>query len=136
MPVNALASSTGIMPSLKRKIATAAATASTADGMSSEDRIGALKLAPNTVTGTSLANSTWSANQTARFRMTPTTAAVMAPSAAPSALLARNASTNGAPKKIQRKQGTNVTQVVSSPPSVAASSGGSPPGSRQAARKP
>ena len=33
---------------------------------------------------------------------------------------------NGAPRKIHRKQGTKVTQVVSRPPSTPASSGGSP----------
>ena len=51
-------------------------------------------------------------------------------SAAPSALLARNISTNGAPKKIHRKLGVKVTQVVSSPPRVPAQIGLSPPGAR------
>ena len=68
--------------------------------------------------------------------ITPTTAAVTAPSAAESALLPRRASTKGAPAKIQRKQGTKVTHVVSNPPRVAAMSGGRLPGARQAPRKP
>ena len=117
------------MPILKRKIATAAATASTSDGTSTErEHRHVDRRAQPMHRHACLANSTCSANQTARFRITPTTAAVMAPSAAPSALLARSASTKGAPKKIQRKQGVKVTQVVSRPPSVAASSGGSAPG--------
>ena len=68
--------------------------------------------------------------------MTPTTAAVIADSAPASALLPRSRSMNGAPRKIQRKQGVNVTQVASSPPSVPASIGDSVPGSRKAAMKP
>ncbi len=43
---------------------------------------------------------------------------------------------NGAPRKIQRKHGANVTQVASRPPSVPATIGESPPGSRNAAMKP
>ena len=42
-----------------------------------------------------------------------------APAPRAKALLARSASTNGAPRKIQRKQGVKVTQVVRRPPSVA-----------------
>ena len=68
--------------------------------------------------------------------MTPTTAAVTAVSAAPSARLSRSRSMKGAPRKIHRKQGRKVTQVVSSPPRVAASSGGRPPASRSAPMKP
>jgi len=45
-------------------------------------------------------------------------------------LVAARVSTNGAPRKIQRKQGVNVTQVGQQPPSVRASIGGSVPGSR------
>ena len=78
----------------------------------------------------------WIANQIARFKITPTTAAVMAESAALSALLPRSFSTNGAPRKIQRKHGVKVTQVASRPPSVPASMGESGPGSRNAAMKP
>src|SRR4029450_2039928 len=135
-PASEQASSTEIMPILKRKIASAAASDSTSEGTSTDFSTGTSSDAPSQTTGTSSANSTCSANHTARFRITPTTAAVMAPSAALNALLDRSASTKGAPKKIQRKQGTKVTQVVKSPPSVAASSGGRPPGARQAPRNP
>jgi hypothetical protein len=48
--------------------------------------------------------------------MTPTTAAVMADSAALSERLPRSASMYGAPKKIHRKQGTNVTHTVTASP--------------------
>ena len=68
--------------------------------------------------------------------MTPTTAAVIADSAPASALLPRSVSMNGAPRKIQRKHGANVTQVASRPPSVPASIGDSAPASRKAAMKP
>ena len=74
-----------------------------------------------------LRNMLWIANQTARLSTTPTTAAVIAEKAAPTALLARSVSTNGAPRKIHRKQGVKVTQVASRPPSVPASIGESPP---------
>ncbi|MNL82100.1 hypothetical protein D3C87_2093950 [compost metagenome] len=47
-----------------------------------------------------------------------------------SATLPLSFSMKGAPKKIQRKQGTKVTQVVSSAASVAAVIGLSVPGSR------
>ena len=57
-------------------------------------------------------------------------------SAPASDLLPRSFSMYGAPRKIQRKHGVNVTQVASRPPSVAASSGDSPPASRKAAMKP
>ena len=50
-------------------------------------------------------NSTCSANQTDRLRMTPTTAAVMAASAPDSRRLARNCSMNGAPAKIHSIDG-------------------------------
>src|SRR5215472_14853205 len=52
--------------------------------------------------------------------MTPTTAAVIAENAAFSPLLPRRFSMNGAPAKIQRKHGVNVTQVASNPPNVPA----------------
>src|SRR3546814_3344036 len=76
------------------------------------------------------------ANQMARFRITPTTAAVIAVSAAESAGLPRSRSTKGAPAKIQRKQGTKVTQVVRIAPTVEASRGCIETESRKAARNP
>ena len=48
----------------------------------------------------------------------------------------RSASMNGAPRKIQRKQGAKVTQVASRPPSVAGQERGQPRRSRKAPRKP
>ena len=68
--------------------------------------------------------------------MTPTTAAPMAASPALSALAPRNASTNGAPRKIQRKQGVKVTQVVRAPPRMPAASGLTPCALRKAPMKP
>lgn len=62
--------------------------------------------------------------------MTPTTAAVMADIAPESAALPRRVSMKGAPRKIQRKQGTKVTQVVRMAASVAAIIGSRLPGSR------
>ena len=76
------------------------------------------------------------ANQIARLRMTPTTAAVIADSAALRARLPRIRSMKGAPRKIHRKHGVKVTQVASSPPRVPARSGLNEPGSRKAAMKP
>ena len=94
------------------------------------------KRSGNARTGTVSRNTVWIANQMARFKITPTTAAVRADKAAFSDLLPRSFSTNGAPRKIHRKHGVNVTQVASKPPSVPASMGDSPPGSRNAAMKP
>ena len=68
--------------------------------------------------------------------MTPTTAAVMAVSAAVSTALSRSRSMKGAPRKIHRKQGVKVTHVVRSPPSVAANRGDRPLASRKAPMKP
>src|SRR5215475_8048330 len=114
------AASVGIMPTLNRKIAMAAATERARAHGSTVMRLGASNDNGNAWTGTVSRNTVWIANQMARFKTTPTTAAVMAESAALSALLPRRISTNGAPRKIQRKQGVNVTQVASKPPSVPA----------------
>src|SRR5262249_27174313 len=72
----------------------------------------------------------WIANQRAKFRITPTTAAVTAESAAFNAATLRSLSMKGAPTNIQRKHGVNVTHVASNPPMVPASSGESVPGLR------
>src|SRR5262249_15334640 len=107
------AASVGIMPTLNRKIAMAAATVRTRAHGSKVKKFGASNNSGNARTGTVWRNTLWIANQMARFKTTPTTAAVMAESAALSALLPRSVSTNGAPRKIQRKHGVNVTQVAS-----------------------
>src|SRR6266550_4644181 len=71
-------------------------------------------------TGIVSRKTVWMANQIARLRTTPTTDAVMADNAAFKFLLSRSTSMKGAPRKIQRKHGVNVTQVASSPPKVPA----------------
>src|SRR5258705_12804508 len=78
-------------------------------------------------TGSAARNTVWIANQTARFKITPTTAAGIAESAPLRALLPRSDSMNGAPRNIQRKEGMNVTQVASNPPTGPASKGGKAP---------
>ena len=60
------------------------------------------------------------ANQTARLRTTPATAAVTAVRAAERARLPRRSSMKGAPRKIEAKQGAKVTQVARRPPRVPA----------------
>src|SRR5581483_199573 len=62
-------------------------------------------------------------NHTARFKITPTTAAVTADSAVVNLTFPRNCSMCGAPRKIHKKHGTNVVHVVISAPSVAAGGG-------------
>src|SRR5262249_1478417 len=114
------AASVGIMPVLNRKIATAAATERARAHGSTVTKFGAANDNGKGGTGPVGGNGGWIATQMARFKTTPTTAAVMADSAALSALLPRSFSTNGAPRKIHRKQGVNVTQVASKPPSVPA----------------
>ncbi len=69
-----------------------------------------------------------SANHAARSRMTPDTAALIAASAPAKEALPRNLSVKGAPKKINKKQGTKVTHTVISEPITPATIGGSCPG--------
>src|SRR6266567_3381272 len=128
--------SVGIIPTLNRKIATAAATESASAHGSTLASFGASKASRKARTGSVSRKTVWIANQIARFSTTPTTAAVIADRAPLSALLPRRTSMKGAPKNIQRKHGVNVTHVASRPPSVPASIGGSAPGSRKAAMKP
>src|SRR5262249_9460306 len=128
--------SVGIIPILKRKIAMMAATDRASAHRSTLVGLGASNANGKTCTGTTSRNTTWIANHTARFKTTPTTAAVIADKAPLSSLLPRSASMNGAPRNIHMKEGTNVTQVASKPPSVPASMGGSEPASRKAAMKP
>src|SRR5258708_1391366 len=105
--------SVGIIPALRRKIATIAAADRTSAHGSTLLNLGASNDRGNRRTGSTARNTVWIANHTARFRMTPTTAAVIAESAPLSALLPRSDSMNGAPRKIQRNEGTKVTQVAS-----------------------
>src|SRR5262245_10889161 len=126
MPAAQQAPSVVIMPTLKRKIATAAAIESTSAHGSTLVSFGASNASPKLCTGTVSRKTPGPANQTARLRTTPTIAAVIAESAAFRLLLSRSFSAKGAPKKIQRKQGTKVVQVASSPPSVPATMGERP----------
>src|SRR6266403_5206921 len=109
MPAMQQAASVGIIPTLKRKIATAAAIDSARAQRSTLRTFGASNDNGKMRTGTVSRKTVWIANQIARFKITPTTAAVIADKAALSAVLPRSFSMNGAPRKIQRKHGVNVT---------------------------
>jgi len=84
------AARTTSIPTLKRKIAVAAAIESARAGTSTLEKTGASNAKPNPCTGMVCLNSVCSANQIDRLRMTPTTAAVMAVSAPASDLLPRS----------------------------------------------
>src|SRR3954465_1101099 len=99
-PRNADATRVGTMPILNRNTARTAPTDSARAGRLTVPRTGASSVMPSARTSTSSWKMTCRANQIAKFRMTPTTAAVIADSAPPNARLPRNASTNGAPRKI------------------------------------
>ncbi len=102
--MSAQAPMTGMRPTLKRCMAMKAAMASTA-----------MKVSKPPLEG----HRAWVVNFTPRLRMTPTTAAVMAVSAALRRGCSPSFSMWGAPRKMKRKQGMNVTQVVMSAPTVA-----------------
>ncbi len=68
--------------------------------------------------------------------MTPTTAAVIAPSAPASRVFPRSRSIDGAPRKMNRKLGTKVAHAVTIAPARPAAAAGSDPGSRNAATNP
>ena len=80
---------------LRRKIAVAAAAASTKAAISRLDHTGMSNDSPNERTGVVCRNSVCSANQIDRLRITPTTAAVIAVSAPASPLLPRSVSMIG-----------------------------------------
>src|SRR5712675_3120769 len=113
MPARQHAASVGIIPTLNRKIATAAPTESRSAQGSTLENFGASNANRKARTGSTSWNSVWMQNQTARLRMTPTTAAVMAESDAVRALFPRSASMYGPPRKIQRKHGTKVVHLRS-----------------------
>src|SRR5215210_9168428 len=120
MPAAEQAAIVGIIPTLKRNIAITAATDSRSAHGLMLVRTGASKAKGPHATGRTSAKMVWIANQIARFRTTPTTAAVIADRAPASGLLPRSVSMNGAPRKIHRKHGVNVTHVARRPPSVPA----------------
>ena len=100
-PAAQLAASVGIIPTLKRKIASAAATDRASAQALTLVGFGTSKANGKSRTSIVSRNMVWIANQTARLRITPTTAAVMADSAPLRALFPRKCSMNGAPRKIQ-----------------------------------
>src|SRR5688572_9545418 len=107
--------SVGIIPHLRQKIATAAAMERPkAQGLRLEST-GASNANSQTLTGIVSPKIVCVANQSAFLRLTPTTAAVIADRAEFNADIPRRCSMNGAPTKIQRKQGAKVTQVASKP---------------------
>src|SRR5712671_7567922 len=116
MPATQHAASVGIIPALNRKMATAAPTESRSAQGSTLENFGASKANRKARTGSTSRKIVWIANQIARLRMTPTTAAVIVDSDAVRALLPRSASMYGPPRKIQRKQGTKVVHFASVPP--------------------
>src|SRR3954451_13596297 len=124
MPAAEHANRVGIIPSLKRKIAIIAAAERASAHRSTLVRTGISSDIPYPCTGLTSRKMVWSANQIARLRTTPTTAAVIADSAPLRGLLSRSTSMKGAPRKIHKKQGVNVTHVASKPPKVPASIGG------------
>src|SRR5215212_4523845 len=104
MPAAQHANSVGIIPTLNRKMATAAPTESRSAQGSTLENFGASKENGKACTGSTSRKMVWMANQIARLRMTPTTAAVIAERDAVKALLPRSASMYGPPRKIHKKQ--------------------------------
>ena len=130
MPSPAAPPSTASIGSFSRSRATAASRLSpTAVGSTVVQSGTSNRTGPSRVSATS-AKNTWIANHTPRFRTTPTTAAVIADSVASRTALPRSRSMNGAPRKIHRKQGANVTHTVRAAPAAPAVHGSSPGASR------
>ena len=71
----------------------------------------------NQVTSFNFLNVTCIPNHIAKFKTTPTTAEVIPDKAADIRVFVRNLSIYGAPRKIHKKQGTNVTHNVTKEPS-------------------
>lgn len=100
------------MPSIRWNTATRARAANAAASQSVEPGTGISNRTGPKATGATSRQTTWMANQTARFRITPTTAAVTAVRAEESAALALRPSMKGAPRTIPAKVGAKVTKVV------------------------
>ena len=105
IPARLHARSVGIIPTLNRKIATAATTAIARAQGSTVSSLGASKANNVVLMGIVSRKSVCTANQMARLSTTPTTAAVIAVRAALRAFTPLSLSANGAPRKIQRKHG-------------------------------
>src|SRR2546426_11748187 len=130
------ASATHATLTRNRRIATKAASATTALGTSRDDQTGRGIVAKNGRAVSTSSNSTFAATVSARLPITPTTAAVTAASAPRKARFVRSRSTHGAPRKTQREHGANVAQTVTAAPIAPAAAGASVPGVPYAARKP
>src|SRR2546430_15908972 len=120
MPAAEQAASVWIVPALKRKIATMAAS----DRMNAHGlmlaKIGMSKPIPYQRSGAVSRKIVCNANQIARLRMTPTTAAVMPASAPDSGLLSRQGSLKRRPKPIHNQHRTKGGEVAGRPPKVPA----------------
>src|SRR5262245_16364558 len=108
----------------------------TTANQSTEDQTGSGTGPPATVTSRTDVNRVWIANHKARFKMTPTIAAVIAWRPADKRSCPRSRSANGAPRKIHRKQGANVAHVATTAPITPATNGSSVPGCWYAPTKP
>ena len=100
----ALPSKTQSIFSFKRNSAMNAAMAMPKATQSSDSQTGLNIRSGPTCTSFTESKRLWRANQTAKFNTTPTTAAVIPDKAVVNALLFRQNSINGAPRKIHRKQ--------------------------------
>src|SRR5436305_12878330 len=120
MPAAQHAAKVGIIPTLKRKIAIAAASDKASAQGSTLAKLGASNDNGNVRMGIVARNRLWIANQIARLRTTPTTAAVIEDIETLSPLLPRRTSTKGAPRKILRIHGMKVSHVSRIPPIVTA----------------
>jgi hypothetical protein len=111
-PASDVAAKVGSVPVLNRNTATIAAVDSSSAHGSRLANTGASKRSGPASIGATLRNKVWTANQIARLRMTPTTAAVIADKAPATAVLLRSRSMNGAPRKIHRKHVSSPHRVV------------------------
>src|SRR6476659_1945641 len=135
-PASALPATTHNTFHRYRQSPTNATPATSTANQSTDDQTGTGTGPPATVTSRTDVNRVWIANHNARFRITPTIAAVIAWRPAESRSLPRRVSTNGAPRKIHRKHGANVAQVATTAPIIPATNGSSVPGCWYAPTKP
>jgi hypothetical protein len=117
-------------------MATAAAKASASAQPSTLAGTGASNASGKARTGTVWRKMLWMANQIARFQHHTYDRRRERGKGRIEARISAQFLMNGAPRKIHRKQGVNVTEVASKPPSVPASIGESSLGSRNAATDP
>tara|TARA_B100000886_G_scaffold205008_1_gene141579 strand:+ start:718 stop:1077 length:360 start_codon:yes stop_codon:yes gene_type:complete len=106
-----------MVPSRNHNIRTAAKTVRPKLKRSMLDKTGIFSEKFNKLTLFKILNVTCIPNHIARFKTTPTTAEVIPDKAAAIRVFARNLSIYGAPRKIHKKHGTNVTHRVTREPS-------------------